>query len=489
MQKNIYLAVGCALFFAHMVYAYEVRTWTAAVGQYTVEASMFAIFPDSVILEGKNGGQVDIMLDKLSKEDREYIQRVRLECQKPSNNQGFNPSQEVRTWTSADKKSKVEAEFVTRSTDEKFVFLNQKADGKEIEVIVIFERLAKEDQEYVKQQQKIAAEHIALKVVEVAFLTIVEDRVILTGKQGGQVEILLENLSREDREYIQQVQSECMKPLNTHGVKPLPEAVRTWTSVDGRSKVEAEFVARSTNDRYVILKIKTNGKEVESIAIFNRLAQEDQEYVKQRQKITAEHIARKVEETKEQREQAVKERAERLSSLFAKKMAATGILTEQEKVAAKERQREVREAKAEQRKQAAEQRIQATLDMLEAIMLMDLARNQARVGNRTTSTSTPLPPVNKPAATSTPTPSSNRTERQPVRCSTCNGTGTRTDQCGSCSGRGHSTFSCSLCKGTGKSGLYMCRVCNGLGFPVCDRCKGVKTEMKSCPSCSGRGTR
>ena len=52
----------------------QFRTWTSADGRFQVEAVMIEEQDDAVLLETKQGKQLKVLLDKLSAEDREFVQ-------------------------------------------------------------------------------------------------------------------------------------------------------------------------------------------------------------------------------------------------------------------------------------------------------------------------------------------------------------------------------------------------------------------------------
>jgi WD40 repeat protein len=56
----------------------SMRTWTSADGNFTVEAQCVRDDGDAVVLRKKSGGEVKVPLDKLSADDRAYVERRRL---------------------------------------------------------------------------------------------------------------------------------------------------------------------------------------------------------------------------------------------------------------------------------------------------------------------------------------------------------------------------------------------------------------------------
>lgn len=117
--------------------ANEFREWTDHTGKHRTRAKLTAVLGGTAVLNPDfDATPIQVSLESLSREDLAYIMR------------GLNESSsEYRTWTDNKQRAVTKAQFVGVVWEK--VVLELETDKKEVEVL--FARLSKADQEYVKQ--------------------------------------------------------------------------------------------------------------------------------------------------------------------------------------------------------------------------------------------------------------------------------------------------------------------------------------------------
>ena len=80
MKKIIYCAIIISFLFALKATATEMRTWSTETGNFTTEAEFVKLSNDGkmVTIKRKDDEIRDVSLDRLSKEDQEYVAKVAL---------------------------------------------------------------------------------------------------------------------------------------------------------------------------------------------------------------------------------------------------------------------------------------------------------------------------------------------------------------------------------------------------------------------------
>lgn len=76
-RTNRLLAGGFSLLLSSSIVASELRIWVDVNGQFSVEARVESYDEKNVQLKRKDGGDVEVAIDQLSKEDKEYLEQLR----------------------------------------------------------------------------------------------------------------------------------------------------------------------------------------------------------------------------------------------------------------------------------------------------------------------------------------------------------------------------------------------------------------------------
>lgn len=163
MKNIIFLTVCFSFLLAFSTNAAEMRTWSTADGKFKTEAEFVELSEDgrTVTIRKKDGDEKKVPLDRLSKEDREYVEKY---LEKETDEAKKLAAAGFRTWSTADGKFETEAKFVRVSQDGKTVTVRKK-DGEDKKVPL--DRLSKEDQEHVGNCLKKKAEN-AKKLAAIA---------------------------------------------------------------------------------------------------------------------------------------------------------------------------------------------------------------------------------------------------------------------------------------------------------------------------------